>query len=855
MTNQMQDPYISPNVFEPRKNKAKKKMKKKARLTKKHVVTGIALSTAIMAANPDITAFAKEQSNVLVNEPSKVIPNVKTEVLAGIVKSSVVETVAPKVQENIAKENPAVMQKIAKDIKEAKEKGKEPTVVSKKVEKMVASAPVNTEKPKEEQKQQATAKKEEVKKEEQKKQEAVQPAPQKVEEKKEEAPKVQEISDAEKVVKEAYRMYEAYGVNSANRMHYSMPKRDLEEFGDCSEFTMNVYKKALGMDIGYNTIEQITNGKENFHFGKNKLSELQPGDIMYFNSPGGHELSRNINGNKISVDHTGIYVGDNTFIDMSAGQDGISVKKFGSGDKYAGYVTQSFIGYNRLASSEKKEVTQQTEEQKQDTLTFDPVKEYGSNFNSLLGTLTEKEAKAIENSMIRPVPKDTYGDVSSKYGPRTLNGEQNFHHGLDYPAPIGTPVYAAADGKVIYSGKAGGYGNWIVLEHNINGVTLYTIYGHMKADDLYVKEGDTVKQGQKITAVHTQGQSTGAHLHFSVAKTRDAKAPRVFQGYISPSYTVDVSRSDSYTYEGHEAKQQEEKKEDNGVVDKQKYWKDALEASKQTGWHPIFIMSQWEIETTHFTSANFRNNNNLAGQTWYPGSPYPKGTKRPANEGGYYIKYPSAVEGYVDFIKRNPRYKHVKDFTTPEEQAHEVAQQGWAVGPEQYEKTLLALIKQNREKYGDVGIQTPEQKPAETQPEAPKTEQPAEKQEEVKQETPKQEEQKKEEVKQETPKKEEEKKEDTKKEETKKEDSKKETDGKKDSSSNEKEKESTKAKEEDKKKDSEKKEEETKKESSDAKEEKSKKADTETKEKEKEKIEVEKEEKDTVPFIFEQFFK
>jgi len=290
-------------------------------------------------------------------------------------------------------------------------------------------------------------------------------------------------------------MYEANGINSQNRLRYSMPKRDLEGFGDCSKFTKDVYKKALGMDIGYNTIEQITNGKENFH-PTNDSSELKPGDIMYFNSPGGHELSRTINGQKISVDHTGIYIGDNTFIDMSAGADGISVKKFGSGERHERYVKQSLIGYNRLASSEKKVVTPQTEEQKEQTLVFDPVKEFGSAFDiggkTLLGTLTEKEAKTIENSMIRPIPRDTYGDISSKYEPRHIGPKEDFHHGIDYPAPIGTPVYAAADGKVIYSGKAGGYGNWIVLEHNINGMKIYTIYGHMKADDLYVKEGDTV---------------------------------------------------------------------------------------------------------------------------------------------------------------------------------------------------------------------------------------------------------------------------------------------------------------------------------------------------------------------------
>ncbi len=135
----------------------------------------------------------------------------------------------------------------------------------------------------------------------------------------------------------------------------------------------------------------------------------------------------------------------------------------------------------------------------------------------------------------------------------------------------------------------------------------------------------------------------------------------------------------------------------------EKYWQWALDASAQTGWHPLFIYSQWQNESGNFTSNNFKNNNNLAGQTWTENSEYPKGTARPASEGGWYIKYPDPVVGYVDFINRNPRYGNVASYSTPEDQAREVAKQGWAVNPD-YAEILIDMIQTNREKFGDVEV-------------------------------------------------------------------------------------------------------------------------------------------------------
>lgn len=102
-----------------------------------------------------------------------------------------------------------------------------------------------------------------------------------------------------------------------------------------------------------------------------------------------------------------------------------------------------------------------------------------------------------------------HGRFSSGFGPR--NGRM--HNGIDIAAPIGTPIYAAADGVVTSAGPSRGYGNKITIAH---GGGLTTLYAHMFSDGIFVSPGQTVKRGQKIGAIGNAGRSTGPHLHFEV---------------------------------------------------------------------------------------------------------------------------------------------------------------------------------------------------------------------------------------------------------------------------------------------------------------------------------------------------
>jgi len=109
------------------------------------------------------------------------------------------------------------------------------------------------------------------------------------------------------------------------------------------------------------------------------------------------------------------------------------------------------------------------------------------------------------------------GKVFSNFGGR----HGHFHEGVDIAASIGTPVYAAADGRVVYCDNSiRGYGNMIVIKHSGN---LSTVYAHNSVN--LVKEGDFVKKGDKIAEVGRTGKTTGPHLHFEVRAGKEAVDP------------------------------------------------------------------------------------------------------------------------------------------------------------------------------------------------------------------------------------------------------------------------------------------------------------------------------------------
>ncbi len=107
----------------------------------------------------------------------------------------------------------------------------------------------------------------------------------------------------------------------------------------------------------------------------------------------------------------------------------------------------------------------------------------------------------------------TRGKISSPFGLRNspFTGKKEFHYGLDIAAPSGTPIYAAADGKIIEAKYRRGTGNVIIIDH---GYSFKTLYAHLSR--FGITQGEIVQKGQVIGYIGSTGLSTGPHLHYEV---------------------------------------------------------------------------------------------------------------------------------------------------------------------------------------------------------------------------------------------------------------------------------------------------------------------------------------------------
>lgn len=154
------------------------------------------------------------------------------------------------------------------------------------------------------------------------------------------------------------------------------------------------------------------------------------------------------------------------------------------------------------------------------TLRYATDTQYGEKLNALIEayalTSYDKEKVAlseVNEEMIYPVMSPL---VSSSFGPRG----DGFHRGVDFAAPMGTPVYASLAGTVIRSGYHESWGNYVAIKHE-NGLT--SLYAHNNQN--LVAVGQIVSQGDIIASMGITGNSTGPHLHFEVS--------------LSPSLTQD----------------------------------------------------------------------------------------------------------------------------------------------------------------------------------------------------------------------------------------------------------------------------------------------------------------------------
>jgi murein DD-endopeptidase MepM/ murein hydrolase activator NlpD len=134
----------------------------------------------------------------------------------------------------------------------------------------------------------------------------------------------------------------------------------------------------------------------------------------------------------------------------------------------------------------------------------------------------------------KPVERAVF---TSGFGTRSdpFGGYTAMHAGIDLAGPVGTPIYAAADGIVDRAGWANGYGNLVELDH---GKSIQTRYGHLSA--ILVTTGQRVRRGDLIARMGSTGRSTGSHLHYEVRLDGHAVNPVPF--LQSSDYLLAVQR-------------------------------------------------------------------------------------------------------------------------------------------------------------------------------------------------------------------------------------------------------------------------------------------------------------------------
>lgn len=134
------------------------------------------------------------------------------------------------------------------------------------------------------------------------------------------------------------------------------------------------------------------------------------------------------------------------------------------------------------------------------------------------------DARSRKRLLPTVMPVDSTWNASS-FGWRIdpFTGENAMHEGIDFIADVGTPIFAAAAGVVVFAKRHPQYGNLVEIDHGNDFVTRYA-----HASQILVKPGQVVQRGRKIAEVGSTGRSTGPHLHFEVRYHGAAQNPAKF---------------------------------------------------------------------------------------------------------------------------------------------------------------------------------------------------------------------------------------------------------------------------------------------------------------------------------------
>jgi murein DD-endopeptidase MepM/ murein hydrolase activator NlpD len=164
---------------------------------------------------------------------------------------------------------------------------------------------------------------------------------------------------------------------------------------------------------------------------------------------------------------------------------------------------------------------------------FDSATQADPTFNLADGAIAVPSDKPVKTA-----------EFTSGYGIRSdpFQGRAARHQGIDLAAPVGTPIFATADGIVSEAGwNSGGYGNLVKIDH---GRGIETRYGHLSA--ILVRAGQHVTRGQQIARMGSTGRSTGSHLHYEVRI--DARAVNPIPFMKSNDYLLAMQKNGAGTH-------------------------------------------------------------------------------------------------------------------------------------------------------------------------------------------------------------------------------------------------------------------------------------------------------------------
>lgn len=199
-----------------------------------------------------------------------------------------------------------------------------------------------------------------------------------------------------------------------------------------------------------------------------------------------------------------------------------SVRKagFGGANRYRkleGYDSSSLI------VSTAKRLDQLSKQAYVQSKSFDEVVQLAQDKSQLLASIPA----------IQPVANQDLRRLASGFGWRLdpFTKARKMHHGMDFSAEIGTPIYATGDGEVVRAdSRASGFGKHIRIDH---GFGYLTIYAHLS--DYNVQVGQKVKRGEVIGFVGNTGRSRGPHLHYEVHHNGERLNPvNFYYGELSP---------------------------------------------------------------------------------------------------------------------------------------------------------------------------------------------------------------------------------------------------------------------------------------------------------------------------------